>query len=63
MEFVVKKVKYHQAQTIYPSTPKSCLSTLVSLPGPVKYGKNETNSLFIEKNQNKFTKLIRKSFY
>lgn len=40
MEFVVEKVKYHQAQTIYPSTPKSCLSTLGSLPGPVKYDKN-----------------------
>lgn len=40
MEFVVEKVKYHQAQTIYPSTPKSCPNTLVSLPGPVKYDKN-----------------------
>lgn len=43
MEFVVEKVEYHQAQTIYLSTPKSFLGRLVSLLGPVKYGNKILN--------------------
>lgn len=43
MEFVVEKVEYHQAQTIYLSTPKSFLGRLVSLPGPMKYGNKILN--------------------
>jgi hypothetical protein len=39
MEFVVRRVGYHQVQTTYPSIPKSFPNTLMNSHEPIKRDK------------------------